>query len=215
MEVPGITDLMIAPETIAATDFPNTDASDFENLELIPFDDPRLYVEPPEFDFAVEGTYRANKLAETLLERMFAWKGVGLSANQLGLPHKVFAMGTRETSLVLFNPSVKAVSKETTKFREGCLSFPGLTLVLERPKTCVIAYQDTAGNHVVQQFPGLACRIALHEYDHMNGLTFTAHASQFKIKWELDKLRKAAKKAATHQATLQRRNAIATNTRKS
>lgn len=171
---------------------------EFGNLELIPFDDPRIITPCTDFDFEKDGA-RAPLLAKALFERMFKWNGVGLSANQVGLAYKVFVMGTKETALALFNPTVEAMSKQTELFREGCMTFPGLFLTLRRPKECVISYQDVTGKKLVQQFPGMAARIALHEYDHVQGITFTHRASKFKVDWELKKLARAAQKVARSQ----------------
>lgn len=191
-------DLLVGPDVIEDVEVIDNVDPEFADLKLISFEDPRIHTEPPLFDFEKDGL-RAPALAKAMLEKMLEWGGLGLSANQVGLPYKVFVMGTKQTNLVLFNPEVVAVSKETTLFREGCLTFPGLYLTLKRPQECVISYQDVTGNKVVQQFPGMAARIALHEYDHMNGLDFTVHASKFKVDWELKKLRKFAKKVAIQQ----------------
>lgn len=187
------------------------EADEFAKLELIQFDDPRIHTPPAEFDFEKDGS-KARRLADKLLERMFEWKGLGLSANQVGLPYKVFVMGTADTNLVVFNPTIVSVSKASTLFREGCMTYPGLYLTLRRPAECVISYQDTDGNRVVQQFPGLAARVAQHEYDHVMGIDFTQRASDFKVRWEMNKLRKAANKLS-RSPHLQQRSTRATSKR--
>lgn len=171
---------------------------EFDNLQLISFEDPRIHIAPPEFNFEQDSA-NAQPLIDALFAKMFEWQGLGLSANQVGLPYKVFVMGTKETQIALFNPRVVGVSKEYATIREGCLTYPGLFLTLKRPESCTVAYQTATGEHVVQQFPGLAARIALHEYDHMLGVDFTAHASHFKIKHELKMLRNRIKKSIRQQ----------------
>lgn len=178
----------------------------FANLELISFEDPRIHTAPPEFNFATE-QHLAEPLVTAMLAKMMEWKGLGLSANQVGLPYKMFVMGDHTTKLAIFNPTVVGVSKKKVPFREGCLTYPGLYLTLQRPESCVLSYQTVTGETTVQEFPGLAARIALHEYDHMLGIDFTAHASKFKIDWELKKFKKEALK------NLQRRAREAQNAR--
>lgn len=195
LNAPGMADMTFTPSQGLMPAIPNP----FENIELISYEDPRIHAAPPEFNFETDASL-AQPLADMLLLKMFEWKGYGLSANQVGLPYRVFVMGSKDTQLALFNPTVVSVSKETSLFREGCLTFPGLYLTLKRPKECVIAYQTPNGDKVVQQFPGMAARIALHEYDHMQGLNFTIHASKFKVDWELKKLHKFAKKVALHNS---------------
>ena len=73
---------------------------------------------------------------------------------------------------------------------EGCLSFPGFFLTLKRPKEVLIEWQDEKGEMKSGKFQGIGARVVLHEYDHMEGINFTFHASNFKLKWELDKWKK-------------------------
>jgi len=77
---------------------------------------------------------------------------------------------------------------------EGCLSFPGFTLTLQRPRDVVVEYQDEEGTTHNAKVTGVLARIILHEYDHMEGINFTYHASNFKMKWELEKMKKKQKK---------------------
>jgi peptide deformylase len=177
----------------------NADVPDFNDIELISYEDPRIHQPPPEFDFEKD-QHLAEPLVKALFKKMFEWKGMGLSANQCGLPYKVFVMGDVETQLAIFNPVVTATSKKQVPFREGCLTYPGLYLTLQRPESCVLTYQTVTGETTVQEFPGLAARIALHEYDHMLGIDFTFHASKFKIDWELKKMQKTAIKTLRRRA---------------
>lgn len=162
---------------------------DFATLPLLSFEDEMMTTPPPLFDFATDGEL-AETLANGLYERMLKLGGVGLSANQVGLPYRVFVFGNATTRLHIFNPKVIGVDKETVAMQEGCLSLPGFFLTLQRPKSVAVSYQDMKGETVVSTFEGLGARIFLHEYDHMEGIVFTQHASPFKMKWELDKLKK-------------------------
>lgn len=165
----------------------------YDTLNIIPFDDPRLTTAPPDFDFEKDGKY-AVELAEGLFRVMRRLGGVGLSANQLGLPYRVFVFGDEATKLFIFNPKIVGVHKDMVAMKEGCLSLPNFFLTIQRPKEVAASYQDVAGEMVVSNFAGLGARIFLHEYDHMEGLLFTQHASKFKIDWEVNKLKKKTKK---------------------
>jgi len=164
-----------------------------DELQLIHFADPRLSSKPPLFDFEKNGDM-ANELSETLYKKMLQLGGFGLSANQVGLPYRVFVFGNAEQKHVLFNPIVIGVSQEQTIMQEGCLSFPDLLLTLQRPAEVVVEYQDESGTVHRIRYKNLAARIVLHEYDHMEGINFTHHASNFKLRWELNKLKKKNKK---------------------
>jgi len=93
-------------------------------VELIKFTDPALRKVPETFDFE---TGNAKELADTLWEESRRLRGLGLSANQVGIDSKVFVMGSDDTNRKnVFNPTVISVSKETELAKEGCLSYPGL-----------------------------------------------------------------------------------------
>lgn len=171
---------------------------DFENLkledlQLIHFADPIMSTKPNPFDFEKDGKY-AEKLANLLFEKMFELGGVGLSANQVGLPYRVFVFGNKETRTAVFNPQIVGVSPKNVVIEEGCLSFPGFTLSLSRPEALSMTYQDVKGEYVTSQYASYGARVILHEYDHMEGINFTFHASNFKLKWELKKWEKKNKK---------------------
>ncbi len=161
-------------------------------MELLKFTDPQLRNVPTEFDFE---TQNAQELADTLWEECRRLKGLGLSANQVGIDAKVFVMGTDDSNRKnVFNPQVVSVSKETELAKEGCLSYPGLWLTVKRPKQVTMSYQTVTGEHVVETFTGLPARIAQHEFDHMEGLNFSDHVSQLKLDMALKSLNKRAKK---------------------
>ena len=161
-------------------------------MELIKFTDPALRKVPETFDFE---TGNAKELADTLWEESRRLRGLGLSANQVGIDSKVFVMGVDEKNRKnVFNPQVISVSKETELAREGCLSYPGLWLSVKRPKEVTLSYQTVDGTHVVETFVGLQARIAQHEFDHMEGLNFSDHVSQLKLDMALKSLNKRARK---------------------
>jgi peptide deformylase len=161
-------------------------------VELIKFTDPALRKVPETFDFE---TGNAKELADTLWEESRRLRGLGLSANQVGIDSKVFVMGVDEKNRKnVFNPQVISVSKETELAREGCLSYPGLWLSVKRPKEVTLSYQTVDGTHVVETFIGLQARIAQHEFDHMEGLNFSDHVSQLKLDMALKSLNKRARK---------------------
>ena len=164
-----------------------------EDLELIHFADERMKTPPPKFDFEKDGD-KAEELGEVLHQKMVELGGVGLSANQVGLPYRVFVFGDKEQKYVMFNPELVGASKEQSTMEEGCLSFPELMLVLKRPAEVMVKFQDEQGEEKTMSAKGAAARIILHEYDHMLGINFTYYASNFKLKLAMDKIKKRWKK---------------------
>tara|TARA_B100001057_G_scaffold241976_1_gene242308 strand:- start:555 stop:995 length:441 start_codon:yes stop_codon:yes gene_type:complete len=117
-----------------------------------------------------------SELAQTLVESMLHHKGVGLSANQIGISERAFAMVSDiETMqvIVVFNPKIiKEYDKKQT-MEEGCLSYPETFLNIERPWGIVVKFEDEDKVTHKVKMEGLMARIFQHEYDHMEGMNFT------------------------------------------
>lgn len=161
-------------------------------MDLIKFTDASLRVVPTAFDFEKDD---AKDLVDRLWTKCRQLKGLGLSANQVGIDAKVFVMGTDEENRKnIFNPKIVASSEETTLAKEGCLSYPGLWLSIKRPASITASYQNVDGEYIVEEFSGLPARIFQHEYDHMLGLNFSDHASEMKMKMAMKSLEKRAKR---------------------
>ena len=117
-----------------------------------------------------------SELAQTLVESMLHHRGVGLSANQIGINERAFAMvADIETMqvIVVFNPKIiKEYTKKET-MEEGCLSYPETFLQIERPYGIVVKLEDEDKKVHKIKMEGLMARIFQHEYDHMEGINFT------------------------------------------
>ena len=145
----------------------------FRKMDLLPEDHPILHKEPLPWIF--DPPQADPKLMyDIMLENMVYHYGLGLSANQIGMPVKVFSMRIDDTdmAIVCFNPEILEESKEMVKMTEGCLSFPSLYLNKRRPKELSVKYQNVDGNIISAHFEGLAARVFHHEMDHMKGKTF-------------------------------------------
>lgn len=152
---------------------------------------PILSEELPKFDFENPAT-DPIQLAYDLVESMRAHRGIGLSANQLGMPYRVFAMEA-VPAIVCFNPVVVDASSEEIPLEEGCLSFPGLGIKIKRPRHIKVRYTEPNGNVVTRKFTGMAARCFLHELDHMNGIKFIDRASFIQKEIALKRQKKLAK----------------------
>ena len=123
-------------------------------------------------------SYNLNRqeLSRILIDNMIHHKGVGLSANQIGISERVFVM-IRDIELneiiVCFNPQIIKTYKEEVEMEEGCLSYPDLYLNISRPKKIIVKYEDVEKKTHKLKLDGLASRIFQHEYDHMEGDNFT------------------------------------------
>ena len=156
---------------------------------LIPPNDPRLLMQvAPFMDDTLEqfGFADRKELSKVMYDNMTKYGGLGLSANQLGLPYRMFVMGGHpqiEDGKVrsVFNPLINDVSPESINLKEGCLSFPFLFLSIKRPKWCSVRYTDENGEEVEETLHGMSARIFMHETEHMNGYVFTDLVSKLKL----------------------------------
>ena len=117
-----------------------------------------------------------SELAQTLVESMLHHRGVGLSANQIGIEERAFAMVSDiETMqvIVVFNPKIIKQYSKKEKMEEGCLSYPETFLEIERPWGIVVKFEDEEKTVHKVKMEGLMARIFQHEYDHMEGINFT------------------------------------------
>ena len=123
-------------------------------------------------------SYNLNRqeLSNTLKESMIYHKGIGLSANQIGIWERAFVM-IRDIEyneiITCFNPRIIKESKKEVSMQEGCLSYPDLFLDISRPESVVVKYEDENKKLHKVKVDGLAARVFQHEYDHMEGIDFT------------------------------------------
>jgi len=161
-------------------------------LSLVRELDPILSETIPEFDFT-NPEYNAVEIASDLVETCKHYKGLGLSANQCGLRHRVFVAGFGENFVAFFNPKVISVGKENVHMSEGCLSYPHLFISITRPDSVHLEYEDFNGEKKQGIYTGLTARIILHELDHLNGVTFTKKAKPLALKCAVEKRQKLYK----------------------
>jgi peptide deformylase len=136
-----------------------------------------------------------NKLIARLKMTMKLYGGVGLSANQCGVYERVFVIGTDQFQMACINPKVLEVSGGVAKDNEGCLSFPGLFLKVERPVSVHAEYIDEQGQVQRKWLDGLTARCYLHELDHMNGVKFTSKVGKVSLSQGRRKQTKIIKRA--------------------
>lgn len=109
-------------------------------------------------------------LAQQLLKFMTQSRGIGLAANQVGLEKRLFVMNVKRPK-ACFNPSVIKKSPLYEKGDEGCLSFKGEYVFIDRPTHITVKYYTFDGKEVIEEMEGLEARCFLHELDHLNGIT--------------------------------------------
>lgn len=176
-------------------------------LPIVEIPDPRLRLvsEPVA---AVDDSVRA--LVADMIETMYAARGIGLAAIQIGVPKRVLVIDLQEREEAeeggeprpvrdphaYINPEIVAVSDEEAAYNEGCLSIPEQYAEVTRPARCTVRWLDEQGAAHEEELSGLLATCMQHEIDHLNGVLFIDHISRLKRGMLLKKLDKQRKSAA-------------------
>lgn len=156
--------------------------------------DPRLSTRCEEIE-EIDDDIR--ELAEHMLQDMYASDGVGLAAPQIGRLVRLVVIDVdyptgEENPYVLINPRIVEASEETRVYDEGCLSFPGISVEIERPARVVVHAEDLNGDTLQYEAENNLMAVCLqHEIDHLDGITMLDH---------LPPLKRAAKRREYDQA---------------
>ena len=157
-------------------------------MNLVKSTDPILQKELADVDLKNPG-FDPKELKEQMTELMVSKRGLGLSACQVGLDHKLFIIGeNKENCMMFINPEVISVSEETELDVEGCLSFPDMFIRLARPKQVEAKWYDEELKEQSGSFEGYTARCFLHEFDHLYGVIYKDKVSR--LKWDRARTKK-------------------------
>ncbi len=152
-------------------------AADLAALNVIHYPDPRLRENCTPVEVVDDGL---RALAERMFEVMFADKGVGLAAPQVGVTIRLLVASPSfepTDRLVLINPRI--VSEDGWEdMAEGCLSFPAIYCKVKRRKIVTVEALGLEGQPVTVQLEGFAARVVQHEMDHLDGRLLVDRMSQ-------------------------------------
>lgn len=188
-------------------------------LEIVKFGTPVLRENGARIELPL--TAKIKQLIADMFETMYAHKGVGLAAQQVGIPLQLTVIDVRGATdrpstleingkssdpndfmpLVLINPEVTSVGDPVVG-PEGCLSFPEIFADISRPESVDVKAIGQDGKALKFRCGGLLARAVQHEVDHLHGILFIDRMSKqakAEIKAELDELQaetKAARKRA-------------------
>lgn len=133
---------------------------------------------------AEPGTAEIRRLAEDMIETMYAAPGIGLAAPQVGESVRmvivdIFAHLGEPDPKVMLNPEILSFS-DNIAFEEGCLSLPEFTHEVERPRVVEVKYQDLDGSEIKLKAEDLFAVAIQHEMDHLEGRLLLDYASMVK-----------------------------------
>jgi len=170
-------------------------------LPIIEVPDPRLrQISKPVETFDAE----LQTLIDDMFETMYDAPGIGLAANQVGVPLRLLVIDLQENAedsdepgprnpRVFINPEFSDPSEELRVYTEGCLSIPDQYADVERPDTIRARWLDRDGKPHEELLDGLLATCLQHEVDHLEGIVFTDHLSRMKRDMLLKKLEKQRK----------------------
>ncbi len=163
-------------------------------LSLFNEDYPMLLQKIPEYDVSRLPNPVLGKLIKRLKMTMKLHGGIGLSANQCGVFERVFVIGANDAVWACINPKILNASPDLIRDKEGCLSFPGLALNVERHSWVEAEFINEECKVVQMRFDGLTARCFQHELDHMNGVRFTNHVKPLALEMAKKQQKKLIKK---------------------
>ena len=178
--------------------------------ELLPPQDPRVRQPVAPFKDEMLEEY-GLKSRQELMDGMFAlmhkYGGIGLSAIQIGLPFNMFVAGDHESiekglKIAAFNPVIIQTSSEDVLMKEGCLTFPFLFVSINRPRKCVMKYEDENRDLKEAHLDGMMSRVCQHEYDHQKGELMVQKVSKLKLDLAYRKAEKEMKKWKRYQKAM-------------
>jgi len=153
------------------------------------------------------------KLSAEMVETMHEARGIGLAAQQIGLPLRVCVVDLRDSDakftwnldgakppldlfmpLTIVNPEITVLpDTEETLYEEGCLSFPEIRGEIARPDEISVKFKDQDGVPHILHCDGLLSRCIQHEVDHLNGVLFIERMDK-KVRASIDDAVKALAK---------------------
>lgn len=127
-----------------------------------------------------------KRLAAEMLDLMYAHQGIGLAANQVDLPYRMFVCNVtgepdqKDQEFVFLNPVISQ-GRGSAEEEEGCLSLPGLRAEVRRPEKVRFHAYTLQGEEFERDLDGLFARMVQHEVDHLDGVLFIDRLSEAEL----------------------------------
>jgi peptide deformylase len=171
----------------------NGNLIEYDILKLVDFYDPILRQPTIPWIHKDHAPKDCEYLAFSMVETLKELGGIGLSANQVGLRHRICVINMGDEIWTMFNPVIVDHGMTPSRYSEGCLSYPGLYLKVPRYDHIKVRFQATYGQDIEQEFDGLTAVCVQHEIDHLNGIMYTDRISPIKLEQAKRKVKKNLK----------------------
>lgn len=126
-----------------------------------------------------------RRLADDMLETMYAAPGVGLAAIQVAVPRRLLVLDVSDTDegrhpIVMINPRIVRLGEAMRSYEEGCLSIPDVLVDIERPSEVDVTFVDRDGKEQLLHADGLLATAIQHELDHLDGRMIIDYLSRLR-----------------------------------
>lgn len=130
---------------------------------------------------------RIRIIIKDMFDTMYKYSGVGLSAPQIGILRRIIVIdtGEKDEKIAIVNPEIEKVEGKK-EYTEGCLSFPNVYGIVERPKKAVIKGLDENGKKIKLVAEDILAEAILHEIDHLNGVLFIDMVKKGSLEKQVD-----------------------------
>ena len=157
-------------------------------MQLLKHTDPALKEQAKQFNFS-DPPFDPIEFSRDLVKFMYDNNGICLTAPQVGVPYRIFAMRGAPENFVCFNPRLVMPSEEEIRLDEISLTFPGLDVKIKRPRHCKVRFATPNGDIRTETYTGMTARAFQHCMDFLNGEVFyhkanPIHREQALRKWK-------------------------------
>lgn len=148
-------------------------------LKIVIFDEVALRQKTVEVDLPLSDDVKL--FTAQLVATMIKADGIGLAAPQVDRPERIFVALLSDEYYVFVNPTITELSESQGTDKEACLSLPGVTVPVRRPKIVKVEWYDAAGNPQKKKFKRMNARVVQHEMDHLEGKLISDYATTIDV----------------------------------
>lgn len=157
-------------------------------MNLLHYNDPALKKKSAAFDFTNPGV-DPYQFSQELVKFMYDKNAICVTAPQVGIPYRIFAMRGAPENFVCFNPRVIMASQQEVRLEEISLTYPGLEVKVKRSQHCKVRFATPNGDIRTETFTGMTARVFQHCMDFLDGVVFyhkanPIHREQALRKWK-------------------------------
>jgi len=136
---------------------------------------------------------KIKEMVDRMVDTMYANKGIGLAAPQIGILNQIIVVGLGKDWRALINPEIVEGEGESV-MEEGCLSLPNIEVPVKRMEKVYIRAWNLDGKEASLELSNFSGRVYQHEIDHLNGILIIHHISRLKRELLIKKMRKDLKR---------------------